>query len=197
MSPIWDFVTDFGDSAVTIPLALLVLVFLLFAGRTRIALGWAAAIGGCAATIGVLKLVFGACGPAIGTPDIASPSGHTAISTVVYGALTLLIATRLSNPQRYIVSAATAVGIVGIGLSRLVLHDHTLPEIAIGLLVGAAALAPFRVWLGHAAVPPLPLKWLLLFGAMVIAVMHGTRWMIEPTVHRLAWEFRLALPWCR
>jgi hypothetical protein len=31
----------------------------------------------------------------------------------------------------------------------------------------------------------------------VIAVMHGTRWMIEPAMHRLAWDFRLALPWCR
>jgi len=27
--------------------------------------------------------------------------------------------------------------------------------------------------------------------------MHGRRWMIEPAMHRLAWDFRLALPWCQ
>jgi hypothetical protein len=31
----------------------------------------------------------------------------------------------------------------------------------------------------------------------VIALMHGTRWAIEPSLHRLASGFRLILPWCR
>jgi hypothetical protein len=59
LTPIWDFVTDFGDSAVTVPLALLTLFFLIAASPPRITLGWVLAIGGCAVSIGVLKIISG------------------------------------------------------------------------------------------------------------------------------------------
>jgi len=194
---IWDFVTDFGDSAVTLPLSLLVLVFLLAAKQRRVALAWVVAIGAAAVVIGVLKLVFGACGSVITSAHIVSPSGHTAMSTVVYGALVLLIGARFAPRYRRALALAAAIVIVGIGWSRVVLHDHSRAEILVGFLVGAGALALFRAMLGRDAAPPLPLKWLLLCGVALIAVMHGTRWMVEPVVHRMAWDFRLALPWCR
>ena len=123
---VWDFVTDFGDSAVTVPLALLVFVFLWGVGARRIALGWAVATGGCAATMGALKVLFTACGPEIA--DITSPSGHTAMSVVVYGALATLIGARLRSERRRIVSITAGVAIVGISLSRWVLRDHTAAE---------------------------------------------------------------------
>jgi membrane-associated phospholipid phosphatase len=194
---IWDFVTDFGDSAVTVPLSLLVLAFLWGAGQRRVALAWIVAIGAAAMGIGVLKLVFGACGTAITTADIVSPSGHTAMSTAVYGSFAWLISGRFPARCRPLLALAAAILIVAIGWSRVVLHDHSRAEMLVGFLVGAGALALFRAMLGRDAAPPLPLKWLLLCGAVVIAVMHGTRWMVEPVVHRLAWDFRLALPWCR
>ena len=197
MPAIWNFVTDFGDSAVTVPLALVTLVFLVAAGQRRITLGWVLAIGGCAIAIGALKLVFGACGPRFSILDIASPSGHTAMSTAVYGALALLIGARVSASRRYALYAVAAVAVVGITLSRVALHDHTPAEIALGFVVGAGAVAAFRALLGHHQAPALPLGWLLLCGGGLVAVMHGTRWMIEPAVHRIAWDFRLALPWCR
>ncbi|HXO02670.1 MAG TPA: hypothetical protein VN900_11475, partial [Stellaceae bacterium] len=96
----WNFVTDFGDSAVTVPLALLTLIFMISAGQRRLAFGWVLAIGGCAIAIGALKLVFGACGPWLTTAAIVSPSGHTAMSTAVYGSLALLVAARLSPHHR-------------------------------------------------------------------------------------------------
>jgi membrane-associated phospholipid phosphatase len=192
---VWDFVTDFGDSAVAVPLALLVFMFLWAARARRTALGWALATGGCAATMGALKVLFTACGPEFA--DITSPSGHTAMSVVVYGGLAMLIGARLPTGRRRIVLITAGVAIVGISLSRWVLRDHTGAEIAIGFGVGTVALVFFRLWLGRDGAPALPLKCLALCAAVLIAVMHGVRWKIEPTVHRLAWDIRAVLPWCR
>jgi membrane-associated phospholipid phosphatase len=197
LSTLWNFVTDFGNSAITVPLALLTLAFLGTAGQRRLALGWVLAIGGCAVAIGVLKLVFGACGAQLALADIMSPSGHTAMSTAVYGSLALLVGAPLAPGRRRALYAASAVAIVAIAVSRVALHDHTYAEIALGFAVGAVAVAVFRTALARHQAPAPPLKWLLLCGAALVALLHGTRWMVEPAVHRLAWDFRLALPFCR
>jgi membrane-associated phospholipid phosphatase len=197
LSPIWNFITDFGDSAVTVPLALLILIFLFAAGERRLALGWVLAIGGCAVVIGALKLVFGACGHELTLVHITSPSGHTAMSTAVYGSLAFLVGARLPRGQRRAILIAAAIAIVGIAVSRVAVHDHSRSEVAVGFVVGVAGVAVFRAALRRHAAPTLPLGWILLSGGILVAVMHGTRWMIEPAVHRLAWDFRLDLPFCR
>ncbi len=193
----WDFVTDFGDSAVTLPLALLTSGFLLTVGARRTAVAWLVAIGGCAATMAALKLVFGACGHATGPAGIVSPSGHAAMSTVVYGGLAVLVGRHQPLRRRWAAGAMAGLAVIGIGLSRWVLDDHRLAEVALGLAVGAAALGLFAVRLGREPLPPLPFGWLVLGAGLLLVLMHGTRWMVEPAVHRLAWAFRLALPWCR
>ena len=73
----------------------------------------AIAIGGCAAAIGVLKLVFGACSHRLTMLQIHSPSGHTAMSTAIYGSLALLIgaslpmrAAKLIGARRYCLGLA-------------------------------------------------------------------------------------------
>jgi membrane-associated phospholipid phosphatase len=197
LSTTWNFVTDFGDSAVTVPLALLTLAFLAAARRRRLALAWVLAIGGCAAAIGALKLLLGACGSSSAFGEIVSPSGHTAMSTAVYGSLALLIGARMPPLTRAAIIAGAALAIVGIGLSRVAIHDHTPAEVALGFAIGLSAVAWFHAALRRHQAPALPLKWLLLCGMVIVAVTHGTRWMIEPTVHRLAGDFRFALPWCR
>ena len=197
MAPVWNFITDFGDSAVTAPLALLILIFLSAARQRQLALGWMLAIGGCAVVIGVLKLIFGACGHELTIVHLTSPSGHTAMSIAVYGSLALMVGARLPPDQRRTVLVAAAIAIVGIAVSRVALHDHSRSEIALGFVVGVGAVAVFRAALCRHAAPALPLGWILLSGGVLVAVMHGTRWMIEPAVHRLAWDFRLDLPFCR
>jgi membrane-associated phospholipid phosphatase len=197
LPPVWNFITDFGDSAVTLPLALLVLIFLFAAGSRRLALAWMLAIGSCGAVIGALKILFGACGHELTFVHLTSPSGHTAMSTAVYGSLALLIGARLPLGQRRTILAATAIVIVGIAVSRVALHDHSRSEIALGFAVGVGAAALFRAALRRYAAPALPLGWLLIGGGVLVAVMHGTRWLIEPAVHRLALDFRLDLPFCR
>jgi membrane-associated phospholipid phosphatase len=193
---IWSFITDFGDSAVTVPLALLTLVFLVAAGQQRPAFGWLLTVGGCAVAIAMLKLAFGACGPRLPIATITSPSGHTAMSAAVYGSLALLIGANLPPPGRIALNIGAWLAIATIALSRVVLHEHTPAEILVGLIVGGAAIAISRAIVGPEKPVALPLGWLILAGIAVIAIMHGTRWAIEPRLHRLALDFRLALPWC-
>ena len=197
MHSVWVFITDCGDSAVTLPLALLVLIFLFVADERRLSYTWIATIGGCAVAIGMLKLVFGACGQDLVGGYIVSPSGHTAMSTAVYGSLAVLAGSRLSVGRRTIVYAGATTGIVGIALSRVVLHEHNFPEIVIGWLVGAAAVGGFAAALGRREAPALPLGWMLICGVVLVAVLHGTRWQIEPVLRRFAGIFRAALPYCR
>ena len=197
MHTIWVFITDCGDSAVTLPLALLVLIFLFVAGQRCLGYAWVLAIGGCAVLIGMLKLVFGACGEDLAGGHIISPSGHTAMSAAVYGSLAVLAGSRLPAGQRYTVYAVAAAGIVGIALSRVALHEHNFPEIVIGWLVGTGAVAAFAVAAGRREAPSLPFGWMLLCGVVLVAVFHGDRWKIEPAVRHLAGVFRLVLPYCR
>jgi membrane-associated phospholipid phosphatase len=197
LQALWWFVTDFGDSAVTLPLALLAFGFLVGAGERRIALSWVLAIGGCAVAIGVLKLGFGACGERIPLGHIVSPSGHTAMSTAIYGSLALLAGARLPPGRRRALHAAAAFAVIAIAMSRAVLHEHDVAEIVLGGIVGAGAVMFFHRALRREKPPALRLAWLLACGAGLVAVMHGTRWMIEPVAQRLAWDLRLILPWCR
>jgi len=194
---IWVFITDCGDSAVTLPLALLVLIFLFVVDQRHLGYAWLLTIGGCAVVIGALKLAFGACGEDIAGGHIVSPSGHTAMSTAVYGSLAVLAGSRLPAGQRHVVYAAAAAGIIGIALSRVVLHEHNLPEIVIGWIVGVGAIAVFAAALGRREAPTLPLGWVLICGIALVVFLHGNRWKIEPAVRHLAEIFRLGLPFCR
>ena len=56
---LWKFVTDFGDTAVIVPLALLMACSLATVKEPRLAAGWCLAILGCAAAVGLLKLASG------------------------------------------------------------------------------------------------------------------------------------------
>lgn len=197
MHTIWVFITDCGDSAVTAPLALLVFIFLVALRERRLGFVWILSIGGAAAVIIVLKLGFGACGTDFGGARIASPSGHTAMSTAVYGSLALLAGSRLPTGRRSAVYALAAAGIAGIAVSRLVLHEHSLPEIIIGWLVGGGAVAVFAAATGRREGPALPLGWLLLCAVILVVLLHGNRWAIEPIIRRMAGMFRHTLPYCR
>ena len=194
---VWRFITDFGDTAVTVPLAVLMTAFLLAAKAWRLAVGWAVAITICAGVIGGLKIVLGTCFHAIAGMGLSSPSGHTAMSTVVYGSLALLVRGRFPARLRYPIYLGTTLAVVAIAASRVVLHEHNLPEIVIGFAVGAAAVALFASLSGRHEPPNLPLRWLAVCGLVLVAALHGTRWQIEPVLHRLAEWFRVHLTVCR
>ena len=196
MQAIWHFTTDFGDTAVTLPLAGLMVGFLLAARQPRLAIGWGLAILGGASTVAALKLVLSACGHPLNGFGLSSPSGHTAMSISVYGGFAAAIATTLPRPARAAVIAGTAALIIAIALSRIILSYHNTVEVAVGLAAGIAALAIIVVIVARHPPQRLSLRWLAAGALVVCALFHGTQWPAEQAINRLAGWLDFLRPWC-
>ena len=186
MLSIWSVITDFGDTAITVPLAALMLCFLVVAKEWRLALAWAVAILGCAGVVGGLKLILDACGTSIATAGLASPSGHTAMSAAVYGGFAAVVGINLAPPARAALVIGALVLIVAMPLSRVVLHAHTPIEVMVGLAVGLPAAA--MIILATLAIPreQLPVAWLVAIAIGLVLLLHGERWPAEQAIHHLA-----------
>jgi undecaprenyl-diphosphatase len=78
------------------------------------------------------------------------PSGHAMASTIVYGALLLVVVPRLPHRARVPVVVGTVLLVLAIGLSRLVLGVHFVTDVVGGFVIGVAwlagAAALFEVW---------------------------------------------------
>jgi hypothetical protein len=193
LQAIWVFLTDFGDTAVTVPLALLMAGFLVAAREPRLAIGWGLAIVGCAGAIGGLKLVFAVCSH---PPGLASPSGHTAMSIAVYGGFAAVVGAILKGPARAALIAGAAVPVIGIPLSRTIVSGHTKIEVAAGLAVGIAALGAIIAIVARYRPGRLPLAWLAAGTLTVFVLFHGTRWPAEQTIHGFAALLPFLRPYC-
>jgi membrane-associated phospholipid phosphatase len=191
-------ITDLGDSAVTLPMAAVTIAILLLGGRGRMALWWGGSIVASAAVIAVLKLLLTAAAPHYHSlAGLTSPSGHAGMSAVVYGGLALLIGPSLTRVWRVLARIGVLALIMAIALSRIVLHEHSIAETAVGLGVGFAALGGLRAGLGRALVEPVPVLVLCAAALAAVGVMHGTRWHTEPIIRALA-KSEMAherLPW--
>jgi membrane-associated phospholipid phosphatase len=196
LHPIWQFLTDFGDSAVLVPVSLLTFVFLIAISQKRLAMGWGIAILGCAGAIGALKILFAPCDHRLALATLVSPSGHAAMTTVVYGSFALLLGSSLPRPFRVTLEVAAALLVAAIAVSRHVLGAHDVTEVTVGLAIGLAALAGFRRILAAQGPVVLPVAWLAGAAIIVIAAFHGIRWPTERAVHGLVGLLRLTLPWC-
>src|SRR4051812_49854163 len=128
-------------------------------GWRRGAVAWLTAVFATFAAMLFLKLAFLACGTTLSPVDLRSPSGHVAAAAVVAGGL----ATLLVRPRILVIGVALlAAGIIGV--SRLLLGMHSLPEGSLGAFVGLGG-APLLLPPGRPAPPPLELsRGLLLAG---------------------------------
>jgi membrane-associated phospholipid phosphatase len=196
LQSIWSFVTDFGDTAVTVPLALLMVGFLLAAKEPRLGAGWGLAIIGCAGATGALKMMLVACAHSLGGPGLSSPSGHSAMSTAVYGGYAAVIAATLARPAREALIAGAAVLIIGIACSRIILGAHSPLEVGIGLVVGMAALGAVLAVVARYRPARLPIVWLAVPALAVAPLFHGRHWPAEQAVHHLAGRFNFLWFWC-
>jgi hypothetical protein len=184
------YLTDFADQAVVLPLVVAVAVALAAQGWRRGAAVWLFTVGATFATTLAAKLAFLSCAPLFGPLDIHSPSGHTAAATVVAGGLAVMLTRR----QASIIPAALLAGAV-IGVSRVALGAHSLPEVCIGAAIGLLGAATLMRLAG----PPPPLRPLLLLGviAAVALPLHGMRLPAEAAIRDTAASMTGFLPACR
>ncbi|WP_158240601.1 phosphatase PAP2 family protein [Telmatospirillum siberiense] len=193
MTDFWWWITDFGDSAVTLPLAFLVIVYLVFIlHRRRAGVALALATGGTAFVLLLLKLSFRACTSGGGL--ITSPSGHVAMSAVVYGCLAILMAR--GTAWRLPILAGTALFVLAVAVSRLAIGAHNLPEVLTGMGVGTGFSVAFGLSLGHE--PPMMhrRRQLLVIAALAILVTFGLNPPIEEAIAAIASDLQGRIPGC-
>lgn len=175
-------VTDFADQAIVLPVSVCVLLFLVLSRCWQTALAWTVAMGGVLGVMLVLKLGIGACGPALGAGALDSPSGHTASATMLYGGIATILFPRLSSSLRIMLALAVALLF---GASRVVLHDHSVIEVVIGGIVGLGGLAIFMHLRGPGPTR-LPRVWIMLVLACIAMLQHGHRMTVEHRIHSFA-----------
>jgi len=137
-------ITELGDAAVTLPLAITVMLWLLWRRAWRDALYWLSALGFGVLAVGIIKLMSQVPQPVslyAGIELSRFPSGHATMSTVVYGLLAVFIATSIHPRWRWPVYAIATLVIIAIAFSRLYLGAHWLADVTAGLALGTSGIA--------------------------------------------------------
>jgi membrane-associated phospholipid phosphatase len=195
--PLIRFISDFGDAAVLLPVALVLLGWLWLAKARNAAVVWLFAFGGTVSAIAFLKLGLGLCGRMLlGAPS--SPSGHMALSTVVYGALTVVAVRRMAiTPWRWAVWSGTIGWITMIGVSRVRIGAHTPAEVMTGCIVGGLGLLAFAVCPKVPTTDSLRLRWALVAALAVLALLHGNHAEAEAPLQFWVQALEARFAWCR
>jgi membrane-associated phospholipid phosphatase len=185
------FITDLADQAVILPVVLAISIALLVQGWRRGAAAWAATVVATFAAMLVLKLTFLACSHSFGTPDIQTPSGHVAAATVVTGGLAALLLRRRASVLPVAILAAVVVGV-----SRLVLGAHSLPEVVLGAMVGLAGALSLPLLAGQ---PPLGLdvRRIAIIVVGIVVLFHGLHFPAEAHIRATAYRVAHMLSICQ
>jgi membrane-associated phospholipid phosphatase len=159
-------------------------------GWRRGAFTWLIVVGATFFATLTFKVVFLACSPLFGPLDVHSPSGHVAAATVVSGGLAALLTRR-----RVSILPAALLAAAVIGVSRLVLGAHSLPEVVVGASIGLAGAAALM----HFAGRPPALKLAPLVAAIVVTagLFHGLHLPAEAAIRNTAWRAAQYIPACR
>ncbi|MFP3502920.1 phosphatase PAP2 family protein [Burkholderia sp. SIMBA_062] len=137
----WSEISNLGDAALTLPVALTCAVWLALSNR-RLAVRWIVLLAAGMSLVGATKILYAGCGVEIPQFDFRVISGHTMLSTSVWTvALSMLWqAFRPGNAPG--VAAGLAVGAVT-AAARVFDHSHTIPEVVVGWLLGALVALVF------------------------------------------------------
>jgi membrane-associated phospholipid phosphatase len=143
-----------GELGVALAVAGVLWMRLATRRRWRASLWWAVSVLGCAATTFLLKLGFHSGDLSLPGVALENPSGHAAMSTMVYGSAALVISRGMPGWPGRVVLILGWLGAVAIGLSMYILRAHTGPDVLAGWALGAAWAGGFA-WLGWRGEPPM------------------------------------------
>ncbi|WP_457574367.1 VTT domain-containing protein [Desulfolithobacter sp.] len=141
-------ITMLGDVAVTMPLVLSVLIWLLCRKEYRSALYLVITVAGGILLVIAVKTLTHVPRPVEmyqGVVRWAYPSNHATVSVIIFGFLALLCSRGLRPDRRWLPLSFALVLITGIGVSRLYLGAHWLSDVVGGFCLGTAWLILFSV----------------------------------------------------
>lgn len=161
-------ITDLGDSALLLPASAFLLVYCLYRGSRPEATNWAITLMFCGAMTLFLKIVLRPCGTENQLINIHNPSGHASFSMTFYMCSSMMMTAERKNKTRGLLLVASGLLALAIAASRIVLQKHSVSEVALGLLVGAASVAWFS-W--QSAERRAALPWQPFVGAVVLLAL--------------------------
>lgn len=189
-------ITSLGDAALLLPAAAVLLLFLAKTRAWRTAAAWTATLALCTVLTVIGKMIFHACGSQYPALDIRSPSGHTSLSVTFYLSVALMLSARQSWSRRFGAILGATVLAMAIAASRVVLHSHSLEDVAAGFITGLVCVGFFASNFSP--------RGTALFGwrlplALVVALAlltHGHHLSIEHLLDRLSDRLQMAQRLC-
>jgi len=145
-------ITSLGDAIVTGGLAVMVFAWLSLRRAFAAAHAVALTMSISAIFVFAMKAVLHKPRPIgiYGGADAFSfPSDHTALATVLYGVVAVLISRSLPRGMQIAVFTAAGIGAVAIGLSRIYLSAHWPSDVLGGLFFGTGMTAVFALVFEH------------------------------------------------
>jgi undecaprenyl-diphosphatase len=182
MTAITSTLTDCGDLAVILPLVVVIEIWLLAMRRPAAALWWVCAVGLCMGGTAILKIYFYICPP---VNDLRSPSGHTSVSVLVYGTLTLAIAMEIRGWRRYLILGLGSCFVLAIAISRVLVQAHSVLEVITGLMIGAGALTLYTHAYRRNRPSGRSLRPLIATSAVLMILLNGQELHAEDFLHSL------------
>lgn len=134
---LWKTLTYFGDSMLLIPTAVIIALILPWKSDNRRALWyWLLAFGLAGLVVSVSKILFLGFGIGSARFNFTGFSGHSAMSATLWPVMLWLISGRCSRLWRGLaIGVGYAIPLM-VGVSRLVIHAHSVSEVIAGLLLG-------------------------------------------------------------
>lgn len=169
-------VTELGDSFVNLSLAGAVLLVLLVKRCYRAAGFWVLTVLGGLLGVQLLKWAIHLPRPVEmyhGASAYGFPSGHAAMSVILYGFLGILLGRKVSGPGRWgLFSGVLFVSFV-IGFSRLYLGAHWLSDVLGGCFIGTSWTAFMGIAWMKASDEKVPHR-LLAFTVVLVIALAGS-----------------------
>lgn len=191
-------ITDLGDSAVLSGIILVTTAYLLVSGCRRTAIILLASFLITAAGIGLLKIIFFSCHHRIDLPfDIRSPSGHAALTAVVWGTISLILGQQFSGWKRWSTYLLSIIIIGMIAATRRALHFHTTDEIVAGMCVGLLGLCFAWILLRHWPSQKFQPRGLIIAALVAAIALHGLRLPAEDFMKLMALKIQSYWHFCQ
>ena len=183
----WFDFTHLGAAGLMLPVALMTVVGLWFAGKRVAAVAWGAALGLGVAVVLASKIAFMGWGIGSARLNFTGFSGHTMLASAIFPVwLGWLFAALSARLAAFGVALGLGVGAL-VGWSRLALGAHSESEVVtawlLGSVVSLAAMPALRK-------PVRSSRWAWLVAVLLALSVDGSLADYLPT--RL-WELRIAL----
>jgi membrane-associated phospholipid phosphatase len=182
-------ITDCGDLAILLPVVCVLTFWAALIRKRTVFAWWLIALALCIGGTSILKIYFFACPP---LSDLHSPSGHTSLSTLVYGTLTLAVARTMQGWRRWLSAIAGALFIVCIAVSRVIVQAHSIPEVLLGSALGLLALSLFVAAYLRDTPTQTYLAPLVAASAMLVVLLNGHELRAEELLHHIAIYLNIA-----